>query len=270
MSKHDVLTEEEFARFSPNERTLGFIETCREALGIAKSEFRILDWGCGRGRHVLWLREQGYDAHGVDIDELPVRNGIPLFEQRGQPATCLKLLTPEGRSDFPDGSFHFTYSHSVLEHVADLPTVATEIGRLTATGGMGYHCYPARWYVVEGHLLMPCIHWLPKNLLRRTAIRGYVLLGREPRWHQLAGMSQVDKAATYYDYSIRKTYYRSYAEVREDFRQGAIETRCVSISHPRVVGHPVLKPLMRTRAGRSAIALLMRTFKFVELLIEKS
>ncbi|MBU0595266.1 methyltransferase domain-containing protein, partial [Candidatus Bipolaricaulota bacterium] len=174
-----------------------------------------------------------------------------------------------GKTDFPDDFFHFTYSHSVFEHVADLRGVAAEIGRVTAPRGAGYHCYPARWCIVEGHLLMPFVHWLPKNCLRRVAIRICMLLGREPHWKELERMTMGEKVAAYYDYSVRKTYYRCYPEVRKLFQLGGVAVRCISLSHPKVLSHPMLRPVLRLAVGRATVALLLRTFKFVELLIER-
>ncbi|UCC21301.1 MAG: methyltransferase domain-containing protein, partial [Promethearchaeota archaeon] len=36
---------------------------------------KILDFGCGRGLFVLWLKEHGYNAYGIDIDPIPIKNG---------------------------------------------------------------------------------------------------------------------------------------------------------------------------------------------------
>ena len=79
MSKHHVLTEQDFSEYTPSQRILRYIESYRRDRNLEAKEMNILDWGCGRGRTVLWLREQGYNAYGVDIDIEPIRNGIGLL-----------------------------------------------------------------------------------------------------------------------------------------------------------------------------------------------
>ena len=68
LTKHDVLTEKEMSGFSMNPRIFRLIEYYRDKMKLDKSRMNILDWGCGRGQAVLWLREQGYSAFGTDID----------------------------------------------------------------------------------------------------------------------------------------------------------------------------------------------------------
>ncbi len=54
MSKwHESLTEEDMDRYSLRETLRREIEHCRERFQLPKSEFRICDLGCGRGRTVL-------------------------------------------------------------------------------------------------------------------------------------------------------------------------------------------------------------------------
>lgn len=60
----DTLTEEDIAKFTLRETLVNNIEKFRTRYGLKKSEFKILDWGCGRGRSVLFLREKGYAAFG--------------------------------------------------------------------------------------------------------------------------------------------------------------------------------------------------------------
>jgi len=198
MSKLTPLTEQEFATFVPPKRTMHYIEEYGIQKGLSRNEIKILDWGCGRGTETLWLREQGYSAYGVDINAGPIANGAELFEKKGHPASALRVLHPDGRSDFTDEFFHFTFSNQVFEHIMDLEAVAAELWLVTASGGEGHHVFPAHKYLVEGHLFMPLIHWLPKNTLRKYAIRLFVAAGREPHWAGLESMIGAEKAEIYY------------------------------------------------------------------------
>jgi hypothetical protein len=48
----------------------------------------------------------------------------------------------------------------------DPDALAAELGRIIAAGGGGMHVFPAKWSIVEPHLHVPIVHWLPKNRLR--------------------------------------------------------------------------------------------------------
>jgi ubiquinone/menaquinone biosynthesis C-methylase UbiE len=232
MTKHDILTEEEFLKHSPNRRTVNYIEDYRQKNGLKKEGINILDWGCGRGRDVLWLREQGYNAYGIDIDNEPINNGIKLFTTKGYDHSTLRLLSSEGKTDFPNGYFHFTFSDQTFEHVRDIEMVAAEIGRITMDGGMGLHVYPAHKYIVEGHLYMPFIHWLPKNILRKYLIAIYVKLGKEPHWVEVNDRKFNEKVNAYYQYSINKTFYRKYSDVKQVFQNNGFYVSFETINNP--------------------------------------
>jgi SAM-dependent methyltransferase len=127
---------------------------------------------------VFWLLDRGYHACGVDIDSTCIENGRSLARARGLEAErVLTVLDERGRAPYPDGSFDFTCSYQVFEHVEDMDRVARELARITAPGGGGAHIYRASHTLVEGHLMMPFVHWLPKNRLRLWLIRLWVALG---------------------------------------------------------------------------------------------
>ena len=269
MSKHSTLTVEEFSKYTPNERTIHYLETYCNKRNLKREEMNILDWGCGRGREVLWLREQGYNAYGIDIDIEPIRNGIELFKAKGYEDSSLRLLSPDGKTDFPDDFFHFTFSNQVFEHVSNIGSVAAEIGRITIIGGIGFHIYPAHKYIVEGHLFMPLVHWLPKNIIRKYLISAYVVLGKEPYWPQLKDSEFKEKVNTYYQYSISKTFYRRYFYVKKVFQNNGFDVSSEMINNPKVINHKLLGKFTNLPTSDLLINYLLFTFKSVELLIKK-
>jgi len=267
MSKSDVLTEKEFSGFSFSRRILQQIETYRNRNGLKKNDVTILDWGCGRGRAVLWLRDAGYDAFGVEIDAGPVENGETLFREHGHDPSSLRLLSEDGRSPFPDGFFDITFSSQVLEHVADLDAVAIELARVTRPGGLGFHVYPARLHPVEAHLKMPFIHWLPKNILRHALVSTFVRLGIEPRWKSLNEIGNREKAEAYYRYSVEKTHYRPLHATEAAFRKAGLRARFDTVNDPMI--RQRLAPITGVAFLKTSINALLLTFVKVELLLEK-
>ncbi len=159
------------------------------------------------------------------------------------------------------------FSETVLEHVVDLDAVAREFRRLTATPSCGLHVFPARRGVVEQHLNMPFIHWLPKNRLRRLVMRAYVAAGVEPKWVE---ESLRDKVQRYYDYSLEHTFYRPIQEVRDTFERRGFQSRLVAGEHPRITQHAVLGAMVRPPGLRQAVNWALTNFKVVELLLERT
>ncbi len=94
----------------------------------------VLDFGCGCGRIMLWLRDAApaSSLHGVDIDERAIRwirENIP-----GVQAKVNDVLPP---LDYPDCFFDLVYNHSVFTHIDEAGQDAwlRELWRVTKPGG---------------------------------------------------------------------------------------------------------------------------------------
>lgn len=70
----------------------------REALTYIRPGDRVLDVGCGSGRHALWLQEQGYDVVAIDQSH----QAIDICEDRGIDSCCVMDMTD---LQFEDDSF---------------------------------------------------------------------------------------------------------------------------------------------------------------------
>jgi len=65
---------------------------------LERAEGRVLDLGCGPGRHVLWLQRQGLDVVGIDASP----RALQVARERG----CRDVrLMPIEKLDFPPDSF---------------------------------------------------------------------------------------------------------------------------------------------------------------------
>lgn len=224
-TKHDVLTEADMQRFRMHPALLDRIRACARERIPGAGPLRILDWGCGRGRSVALLRQEGFEAFGIDIDRAVLRNGHDLFRARSlDPERLLRHL--DDIDAFGDGDLDIVFSEETLEHVANLATVARESFRLLRPGGLAVHSFPGSRWLVEPHVHMPLVHWLSQGTQRRLLIRTCLLLGLGPRppWPEACGDLR-RKLDAYDRYLAEKTAYRPRGEVMAAFARAGFKGR---------------------------------------------
>jgi malonyl-CoA O-methyltransferase len=93
---------------------------------------KVLDLGCGTGRHSLWLAQQGAEVTGVDFSD-----GM-LAEARKKPgADPIRFVVHDLAQPlpFPDATFDLVVSGLVLEHLIDLAVFFREARRVLKLGG---------------------------------------------------------------------------------------------------------------------------------------
>jgi len=216
--KHQTLTEKELTAYSVNELVLSYLNSMLKS--NRASDINVLDWGCGRGRSVIKLRELGFNAFGVDIDQNVMANGFSILRNLGYDPE--ELLRPVDQTDtFDDEFFHLIISDQVFEHVANLDFVLDQFARLTIANGAGIHCFPGSKNIYEGHLHMPLVHWLPKNALRKLWIGVLRKFSYGPKsdWIETEGMTHAQATEVYYQYANSKTFYRDNEDIQREFRK---------------------------------------------------
>jgi SAM-dependent methyltransferase len=112
------------------------IEAVLAVAGHTLADFeRILDWGCGCGRILLWMDDVGAASslYGVDIDERAVR-----WVQQNLRYVTASVCGGLPPLEFPDGFFDLVYNHSVLTHLDERYQDAwlRELRRVTRPGGL--------------------------------------------------------------------------------------------------------------------------------------
>ncbi|MDX5418802.1 MAG: class I SAM-dependent methyltransferase [Hymenobacteraceae bacterium] len=94
-----------------------------------KPEHKILDLACGKGRHSLYLNQQGYDVTGIDLSEQSIRYASQFENERLHFAVhdMREVYKPEA-FDFVLNLFtSFGYFNSETENVVALHAAATTL-----------------------------------------------------------------------------------------------------------------------------------------------
>ncbi len=89
---------------------------------------KVLDFGCGDGRHQKTIQRAGCEWFGVDLVSYPEVN-------KTKKAYSDRAVYDGHKLPFNRQSFDVVFSCQVLEHVQDLQTVFRELGRVCKTGG---------------------------------------------------------------------------------------------------------------------------------------
>jgi ubiquinone/menaquinone biosynthesis C-methylase UbiE len=158
---------------------------------------RVLDIGCGSGYIAEALADlvgpEGR-VHAVDVrDQRLVEEGYDFRQVDG---TTLP---------YADESLDVVLSNHVIEHVGeevDQLHHLQEVRRVLRPGGLCYLAVPSRWVLVEPHVRLPLLSWLPRavrspyvRLARRGAFYDCDLptRGRLRRLYAAAGLEATER-----------------------------------------------------------------------------
>jgi SAM-dependent methyltransferase len=103
---------------------------------------RLLDLGCGAGRHAFEAARRGADVVALDTDrgELAQVSAIAAaMAEAGEIRTPASIMTAAGDATampFPDDSFHVVIAAEVLEHIPADQRAIGEIARVLRPGGV--------------------------------------------------------------------------------------------------------------------------------------
>jgi len=132
---------------------------------------RVLDLGCGEGRHVISAYlEAEVDAVGVDLclDDLRrTQEKYAEFAAGQSPGSSFTLASANALSlPFADASFDKVICSEVLEHIPDYRGALQEIDRILKPGGLFCASVPRRWPEQLCWTLSEGYHKVPGGHLR--------------------------------------------------------------------------------------------------------
>jgi len=132
---------------------------------------RVLDLGCGEGRHVISAYlEAEVDAVGVDLcleDLRRTQEKYAEFAAGQSPGSSFTLASANALSlPFADASFDKVICSEVLEHIPDYRGALQEIDRILKPGGLFCASVPRRWPEQLCWTLSEGYHKVPGGHLR--------------------------------------------------------------------------------------------------------
>lgn len=112
---------------------------------------RLLDLGCGDGRHAFAAYKAGSDVVAADLDDAAVKHVRDFFlaiaeaGEAPEAASALAIRADGTALPFPDGSFDRVILAEVLEHVPGDRAVLAEAVRVLEPGGLVAITVPRWW-----------------------------------------------------------------------------------------------------------------------------
>jgi tellurite methyltransferase len=103
---------------------------------------RVLDLGCGVGRHLLYLSRQGFEVHGLDISSAGVERCRKELEQQRLQATV--HVADMLHIPYPDAFFDWVLSVQVIHHTtaATLRQAIRHVHAKLRPGGYFFVTFP--------------------------------------------------------------------------------------------------------------------------------
>ena len=154
---------------------------------------RILDLGCGTGRHAVMLAREGFEVHGMDASPEGIRLARAWLGKEGLKAT-LRVASCYEQFPFADGFFDAVVSVQVIHHNrrAAVRRCISEMARVLRPGGILFLSVPSwkrrrsvskKSRKVAPHTYIPLegrergvVHFLYNRALLRQDFRAFRIL----------------------------------------------------------------------------------------------
>lgn len=126
-----ILQEEGYSLEKPDESVVGFFTFLKRK----SRKGRVLDLGCGGGRHLIYMANRGFEAYGIDISETGLNLSKERLRRRGLEGYVLKC--DMSQLPYVDSCFDvviclYTIYHQKLKRIQE---TISEIRRVLRNGG---------------------------------------------------------------------------------------------------------------------------------------
>ena len=139
-----VYSEKFMTNWYPNEDIIRFCarlihkRLTHDRVEVKREVDRVLDLGCGNGRHAVYFAREGFRASGIDVSEQAIEWAKDWAQREG-----LEIdFRVAGIEELPydDDTFDAVVSHGVLDHVLmkTARKAAEEVNRVLKPGGIFY------------------------------------------------------------------------------------------------------------------------------------
>ena len=129
---------------------------------------KVLDLGCGTGRHLVYLAKQGLDVYGTDISGVAIKMSKEWLKNEKLAAT-LKIHDMTEKLPFKDNFFDGIVAIQVIHHanIETIQKIISEIYRVLNKGGLVFVTVPAYNGPITG---VRKGSWTMKKIASRTYI----------------------------------------------------------------------------------------------------
>ena len=113
--------------------------------------YRVLDAGCGTGRHLTYAKKKGIkQLYGIDLDDTAFPDILNTLNEIDSSKTSKKMNVTLKKANlealpFSDHFFDFVVCSEVLEHVFDVDACLSEIYRVLKPEGIAMISVPSFW-----------------------------------------------------------------------------------------------------------------------------
>ncbi|MHA1924437.1 MAG: class I SAM-dependent methyltransferase [Candidatus Thorarchaeota archaeon] len=104
---------------------------------------RVLDVGCGSGRHLVYLSKKGFETFGFDVSRSALSLAHEWLQEEGLHAAIL-MHQMEKRFPYEDSFFDAVISTQVIHHnrIHEILFTVSEIERVLRSGGVLFVSFP--------------------------------------------------------------------------------------------------------------------------------
>ena len=143
---------------------------------INLSETTILDFGCGKGNLLRKLKEESIGKVLCGIDIFNSQKELD-FAKNNSNIEEIKAIKPYQNIPF-DYKFDIIIANQVFEHIEDKNKVFDQLKNSLKDCGFLITGFPTKEIIVEPHLKLPLIHFLPKRSLIQSLYLKLAYLAR--------------------------------------------------------------------------------------------